>query len=77
MTPKRMWKDLKQYLQLKVSIREKIDYNETYSPILTKDYFRVIMVIVAYYDLELHHMDPKTTFPKGLFGLMLIHVDWY
>ena len=31
----------------------------------TKDSFRVIMVIVAHFDLELHQMDVKTTFLNG------------
>ena len=29
---------------------------------LTKDSFRVIVLIVAHFDLELHHIDVKTTF---------------
>ena len=36
--------------------REDIDYNETFSPV------RIIMALVAHYDLELHQMDIKTTF---------------
>ena len=42
--------------------REGIDYNETFSPISCKDFFRIIMVLVAHYDLELHQMDVKTIF---------------
>ena len=45
-----------------------IDYNETFeafSPVSSKDSFRIIMVLVAYYDLELHQMDVKTTFLNG------------
>jgi hypothetical protein len=34
--------------------REGIDYNETFSPVSCKDSFRIIMALVAYYDLELH-----------------------
>jgi hypothetical protein len=45
--------------------REGIDYNETFSPISCKDSFRIIMVLVAHYDLELHQMDVKTTFLNG------------
>ena len=33
--------------------------------ISTKDSFRIIMVIVAHYDLELHQMDVKTVFLNG------------
>ena len=36
--------------------REGIDYNETFSPVLCKDSFRIIMALVAHYDLELHQM---------------------
>jgi hypothetical protein len=45
--------------------REGIDYNETFSPVSCKDSFRIIMVLVAHYDLELHQMDVKTTFLNG------------
>jgi hypothetical protein len=45
--------------------REGIDYNETFSPASCKDSFRIIMALVAYYDLELHQMDIKTTFLNG------------
>jgi hypothetical protein len=42
--------------------REETDYNETFSPLSCKDSFRIIIALVAHYDLELHHMDVKTTF---------------
>jgi hypothetical protein len=45
--------------------REGIDYNETFSPVLSKDSFRIIMTLVAHYNLELHQMDVKTTFLNG------------
>jgi hypothetical protein len=41
---------------------EGIYHNETFSHVSTKDSFRIIMVHVVYYDLELHQMDVKTTF---------------
>ena len=31
----------------------------------TKDFFRIIMAIMAHYDLELHQMDVKTNFLNG------------
>jgi hypothetical protein len=34
--------------------RERIDYNETFFPVSCKDSFRIIMALVAHYDLELH-----------------------
>jgi hypothetical protein len=42
--------------------REEIDYNEIFSPVSCKDSFRILMALVAHYDLELHHMDVKTVF---------------
>jgi hypothetical protein len=45
--------------------RERIDYNETFSPVSSNDSFRIIMTLVTYYDLELHQMDVKTTFLNG------------
>ena len=45
--------------------REGIDYNETFSLVLCKDSFRIIMALVAHYDLELHQIDIKTAFLYG------------
>jgi hypothetical protein len=45
--------------------REGIDYNETFSPVSSKDSFRIIMALVAHYNLELHQMDVKTAFLNG------------
>jgi hypothetical protein len=42
--------------------REGIDYTETFSLVLCKDSLRIIMALVAQYDLELHQMDVKTIF---------------
>lgn len=42
-----------------------IDFNETFSPVSTKEYFRLIMALVAYFDLELHQIDVKTDFLNG------------
>jgi hypothetical protein len=42
-----------------------IDYRETFSPVSKKDSLRIIMALVAHYDLELHQMDVKTTFLNG------------
>ncbi|RVW91271.1 Retrovirus-related Pol polyprotein from transposon TNT 1-94 [Vitis vinifera] len=47
------------------SQRERIDFKETFSLVSTKDSFRVIMAIVAHFDLELHQMDVKTAFLNG------------
>ena len=45
--------------------REGIDYNETFSPVSCKDSFKIIMALVAHYDLDLHQRDVKTTFLNG------------
>ena len=45
--------------------KEGIDYKETFSPVFSKDSFSTIMALVAYYDLELHHMDVKMEFLNG------------
>ena len=42
--------------------KEGIDYKETFSPVSMKDSFRIIMALVAHFDLELHQMDVKTVF---------------
>jgi hypothetical protein len=44
--------------------KECIDYHETFSPVSKKDSFRIIMALVAYFDLELHQMDVKNSISK-------------
>ncbi|RVW80008.1 Retrovirus-related Pol polyprotein from transposon TNT 1-94 [Vitis vinifera] len=41
---------------------ECIDYKETFSPVSSNDSFRIIMTLMAHYDLELHQMGVKTAF---------------
>ncbi|CAH9135323.1 unnamed protein product, partial [Cuscuta epithymum] len=45
--------------------REGVDYQETFSPVSRKDSLRVVMALVAHFDLELHQMDVKTAFLNG------------
>ena len=45
--------------------REGVGFKETFSPISTKDYLGIIMAIVAHSNLELHHMNVRTTFLDG------------
>lgn len=45
--------------------KEGIDYKETFSPVSKKDSFRIIMALVAHFNLELHQMDVKTAFLNG------------
>ena len=42
--------------------KEGIDYKETFSPVSSKNSFRIIMALMAHYDLKLREMDVKTTF---------------
>ena len=42
-----------------------IDYKETFSHVSKKDSLRIIMALVAHFDLELHQMDVKTVFLNG------------
>ena len=42
-----------------------IDYKETFSPISKKDSLRIIMTLVAHFNLELHQMNVKTAFLNG------------
>ena len=42
-----------------------MDYKETYSPVSNKDSLRIVMALVAHYDLELYQMDVKTVFLNG------------
>ncbi|RVW53400.1 Retrovirus-related Pol polyprotein from transposon TNT 1-94 [Vitis vinifera] len=45
--------------------KEGIDYRDTFSPVSKKDSLRIIMTLIAHFDLELHQMDVKTTFLNG------------
>lgn len=45
--------------------REGIDYTETFSPVSTKDSFRIIMTLVAHFYLKLHQMNVKIAFLNG------------
>ena len=45
--------------------KERIDYMETFSPVSKKDSLRIILTLVAHFDLELQQMDVKTTLLNG------------
>jgi len=45
--------------------KEGIDYIETFSPVSKKDSLRIILALVAHFNLELQQMDVKTTFLNG------------
>jgi hypothetical protein len=42
--------------------REGIDYIETFSLVSKEDSFKIVMTLIAHYDLELHQMDVKIVF---------------
>ena len=44
---------------------EGIDYSEAFPPVSLTDSFRIIIALVAHFDLELHQMDVKTAFLNG------------
>lgn len=44
---------------------EGIDCTMTFSPVSTKDSLRVILSLVAHFNLKLHQMDVKTVFLNG------------
>ena len=45
--------------------KEGINYKETFSPVSSKDSFRIIMALVTHFNLELHQMDVKIAFLNG------------
>ena len=45
--------------------KDGVDYNETFSPVSKNDSFRIIMAMLAHYDLDLYQMDVKTVFMNG------------
>jgi hypothetical protein len=42
-----------------------MDYTKTFSPVSCKDSLKIIIALVAHYDLKLHHMDVKMVFLNG------------
>jgi hypothetical protein len=55
---------------------EGIYYNDNFSPVSSKDSLRIVMVLVAHYDLELHQMDVKTAFLMVTCMKMYAWLNW-
>ena len=65
-TPNGMQKDLKHDLwQYALSKENEQITIRVFSLVLCKNFFIIIMVLMAHYDLELHQMDVKMTFHNG------------
>ena len=65
-TPKGMQKDIKHDLwQYALRKENEQIIMKVFSPVLCKNSFKIIMMLMAHYDLELHQMDVKTTFLNG------------
>ena len=59
--------------------REGIDYIGTFSPMSSKNSFRIIMALMAHYELHLHQMDVKIAFLNGdlLERIYMIQLDGF
>ena len=55
--------------------KEGIDYKETFSPILMKDSFKIIMVLVTHFDLKLHQMDVSSFLMVTLKKIYMVQPD--
>jgi len=45
--------------------REDIDYNEVFSPVIKHSSIRILLALVAQYELDLDQLDVKTAFLHG------------
>ena len=60
-----MWRDIRHVLLLRALLKRKALILKRLSPLSTKDSFRNVMALAAYFDLELHQMDVKIVFLNG------------
>ena len=50
--------------------KEVIDYIKKFPPVSKKDFFWIILALVAHFDLELQKIDVKTTFLNGVLDFL-------
>ena len=55
--------------------KDGIDYKETFSPVSRKDSLRIVMALVAHFDLELHQMDVKMAFSMEIWKKRYIWIN--
>ena len=55
--------------------KDGIDYKETFSPVSRKDSLRIVMALVAHFDLELHQMDVKRHFSMEIWKKRYIWIN--
>ena len=55
--------------------KDGIDYKETFSPVSRKDSLRIVMALVAHFDLELHQMDVKRPFSMEIWKKRYIWIN--
>ena len=56
--------------------REGIDYKETFTPVLNFQSLRTLLTLTAYFNLEVHHVDIKTTFLNStIAGQANVYID--
>jgi len=58
------FKNIRHVLMQRFTQRKGVDYKETFSPIFIKSSFKIIMELVAHFNLELHQMAVKIVFLK-------------
>ena len=60
-----MWRDIRHVLLLRALLKRKALILKRLSPLSTKDSFRNVMALAAYFDLELHQIDVNIVFLNG------------